>query len=128
MRPDLVDDVIKRPRVNLESAPSVILTYMLINNHDPVLKDTRVRQALALAIDRDGDHRGEVLRPRRARDGPLAADALGVQRQRHEVAARRRAREARCSTKPGFSPTPTASDCGWCTRRARMRFASRSRA
>jgi peptide/nickel transport system substrate-binding protein len=53
VRPDLVDDVIKRPRVKAESAPSVILTYMLINNTDPVLKDARVRKAIALAIDRD---------------------------------------------------------------------------
>ena len=53
VRLDLVDDVTKRPRVKLESAPSVLLTYMLINNTDPALKDRRVRQAIALAIDRE---------------------------------------------------------------------------
>ena len=53
VRPDLVDDVIKRPRVKKDSAPSVLLTYMLINNTDPVLADKRVRQALAYAIDRE---------------------------------------------------------------------------
>jgi peptide/nickel transport system substrate-binding protein len=52
VRPDLVDDVAKRPRVEVTSAPSVILTYMLLNNTDPVLKDRRVRQAIALALDR----------------------------------------------------------------------------
>ncbi|HEY5949955.1 MAG TPA: ABC transporter substrate-binding protein [Kofleriaceae bacterium] len=52
MRIDLVNDVIKRPRVQVASGPSVLLTYMLINNTDPVLKDKRVRQALALALDR----------------------------------------------------------------------------
>ncbi|HEX5062034.1 MAG TPA: ABC transporter substrate-binding protein [Kofleriaceae bacterium] len=52
-RLDLVDDVIKRPRVQVASAPSVLLTYMLINNTDPVLEDVRVRQAIALALDRD---------------------------------------------------------------------------
>jgi peptide/nickel transport system substrate-binding protein len=51
-RVDLVGDVTKRPRVQAASAPSVLLTYMLINNQDPVLKDRRVRQAIALAIDR----------------------------------------------------------------------------
>src|SRR5262249_39296218 len=53
VRNDLVDDVIKRPRVRLESGPSVLLTYMLINNQDPVLADRRVRQAIALALDRN---------------------------------------------------------------------------
>jgi len=53
VRPDLVDDVVKRPRVKVDSAPSVLLTYMLINNTDPVLRDPRVRKAIALALDRD---------------------------------------------------------------------------
>ncbi len=52
VRADLVDDVLERPRVRLQSAPSVILTYMLLNNDDPVLRDVRVRRAIALAIDR----------------------------------------------------------------------------
>jgi peptide/nickel transport system substrate-binding protein len=38
--------------VRIGSAPSVYLTYMLLNNADPILKDRRVRQAIALAIDR----------------------------------------------------------------------------
>jgi peptide/nickel transport system substrate-binding protein len=53
VRPDLVDEVIGRPRVQQQSGASVILTYMLINNTDPVLQDHRVREALALEIDRD---------------------------------------------------------------------------
>jgi peptide/nickel transport system substrate-binding protein len=53
VRPDLVDDVTRRPRVEVASGASVLLTYMLINNEDPVLKDKRVRQAIALALDRD---------------------------------------------------------------------------
>ena len=52
VRLDLIDDVVKRPRVRVESAPSVLLTYMLFNNQDPVLKDPRVRRAIALALDR----------------------------------------------------------------------------
>ncbi len=52
VRLDLVDDVDTRPRVEVTSAASVLLTYMLINNLDPVLKDPRVRHALALALDR----------------------------------------------------------------------------
>ena len=52
VRVDLVDDVIQRPRVHLDSGPSVLLTYMMLNNEDPALRDVRVRQAIALAIDR----------------------------------------------------------------------------
>lgn len=53
VRPDLVDDVAKRPRVEVSAGESVLLTYMLLNNMDPVLKDKRVRQAIALALDRE---------------------------------------------------------------------------
>jgi peptide/nickel transport system substrate-binding protein len=52
VRLDLVDEIKTRPRVHLESAPSVILTYLMINNDDPLLKDRRVREAIAYAIDR----------------------------------------------------------------------------
>ena len=52
VRADLVDDVAERPRVKVASGPSVILTYLMMNNDDPVMRDVRVRQAIALAIDR----------------------------------------------------------------------------
>ncbi len=51
-RLDLVDEVLDRPRVRVESGPSVFLTYLLLNNNDPILRDKRVRQAIALALDR----------------------------------------------------------------------------
>lgn len=53
VRPDLVDDVARRPRVEVSAGASVLLTYMLINNQDPLLRDVRVREALALAVDRE---------------------------------------------------------------------------
>jgi peptide/nickel transport system substrate-binding protein len=52
VRLDLLDEVAERPRVKMESAPSAILTYLIFNNEDPLLKDKRVRQAIALALDR----------------------------------------------------------------------------
>jgi peptide/nickel transport system substrate-binding protein len=52
VRLDLLDDVRDRPRVRLDSGPSVLLTYLMMNNADPLLSDVRVRQAIALAIDR----------------------------------------------------------------------------
>ena len=52
IRLDLVDEVLDRPRVRVQWGPSVFLTYLLLNNTDPLLKDVRVRQAIALAIDR----------------------------------------------------------------------------
>jgi peptide/nickel transport system substrate-binding protein len=53
VRLDLVNEIKTRPRVHLDSAPSVILTYLMMNNDDPLLKDRRVREAIALAIDRE---------------------------------------------------------------------------
>lgn len=51
-RYDLVDEVLGRPRVTVAKAPSVILTYLMMNNDDPQLADVRVRRAIALALDR----------------------------------------------------------------------------
>lgn len=52
VRLDLLDELTARPRVQLAAAPSVLLTYLMMNNADPLLRDARVRQAIALAIDR----------------------------------------------------------------------------
>jgi peptide/nickel transport system substrate-binding protein len=52
LRLDLLDDVARRPRIAVTSGPSVLLTYLMFNNDDPVLRDVRVRRAIALAIDR----------------------------------------------------------------------------
>ncbi|MCA9674882.1 MAG: ABC transporter substrate-binding protein [Kofleriaceae bacterium] len=53
VRLDLVDDVAARPRVEVESGPSALLTYLMMNNDDPVLGDVRVRRAIAYALDRE---------------------------------------------------------------------------
>jgi peptide/nickel transport system substrate-binding protein len=52
VRYDLLDDVLYRGRVVEQRSPSNVLTYMMFNNDDPVLKDVRVRRAIALALDR----------------------------------------------------------------------------
>ena len=51
-RPDLVDDIALQPRVVVHGGPSLLLTYMMLNNENAVLRDVRVREAIALAIDR----------------------------------------------------------------------------
>jgi peptide/nickel transport system substrate-binding protein len=51
VRLDLVDDVAAQG-LHVASEPSTILTYLMMNNTDPVLRDVRVRRAIALAIDR----------------------------------------------------------------------------
>lgn len=52
IRPDLVDDVLARDRLVEERGPSNVLSYMMFNLRDPVVKDRRVRHAIALALDR----------------------------------------------------------------------------
>lgn len=52
IRPDLVDDVLARPRLREQRGPSNVLSYMMFNLNDPVVKDPRVRHAIELAIDR----------------------------------------------------------------------------
>jgi peptide/nickel transport system substrate-binding protein len=53
LRHDLVDAVAGRARVYVDSGPGVILTYLMMQNEDPLLADVRVRQAIAHAIDRE---------------------------------------------------------------------------
>ncbi len=48
----LLDAVAENPRLRLETGRSSVLTYMGLNCEDPILKDPRVREAIALAIDR----------------------------------------------------------------------------
>lgn len=52
VRLDLIDEVAERPRVKLDAGPSALLTYLIFNNEDPILADKRVRQAIALSLDR----------------------------------------------------------------------------
>jgi peptide/nickel transport system substrate-binding protein len=53
LRLDLVDSLAGRARIHVTSGPSAILSYMMMHNEDPVLRDVRVRQAIAYAIDRE---------------------------------------------------------------------------
>ncbi|HEY1263204.1 MAG TPA: ABC transporter substrate-binding protein [Terriglobales bacterium] len=49
---DTVLTLEREPSLKVEHAPGTVLAYMAFNLRDPILKDTRVRQALAYAIDR----------------------------------------------------------------------------
>jgi peptide/nickel transport system substrate-binding protein len=50
--PLLLDAVEKQPRLKIVSARSSVYTYLGLNCEDPILKDARVRRAIAYAIDR----------------------------------------------------------------------------
>lgn len=52
-RPDVLDDLVELPRVRLASAPSAVFTFLGLNTSHPILKDKRVRKAIALGIDRE---------------------------------------------------------------------------
>lgn len=52
IRVDVVDVVAARERLHLVAGPSAILTYLMMQNEDPILDDVRVRKAIAHAIDR----------------------------------------------------------------------------
>lgn len=54
VRSDLIDDIAARGRIHVANGPSAILTYLMLNNRHPILGDVRVRQAIALSIDRAG--------------------------------------------------------------------------
>lgn len=51
--PDTVVTLARDPNLKVERGPGTRLAYLGFNLRDPILKDTRVRQAIAYALDRD---------------------------------------------------------------------------
>ena len=52
LTPDTVLTLEREPKLQVLRAPGTIVAYLAFNTRDPILKDTRVRQAIAYAIDR----------------------------------------------------------------------------
>jgi peptide/nickel transport system substrate-binding protein len=52
LTPDTVLTLAREPNLAVERAPGTRLAYMGFNLRDPILKDARVRQAIAYALDR----------------------------------------------------------------------------
>ena len=50
--PDMVLTLQREPRLGVLHGPGTVLGYMAFNLRDPILKDVRVRQAIAYALDR----------------------------------------------------------------------------
>ena len=49
---DMVLALEKEPNLEVEHAPGTVLNYLAFNLRDPILRDVRVRRAIAYAIDR----------------------------------------------------------------------------
>jgi len=52
LTPDMVLTLAKEPKVSVLRGPGTVVGYVAFNLHDPILKDVRVRQAIAYALDR----------------------------------------------------------------------------
>lgn len=52
LTPDMVDSLAKRRNLVVSSVPGTSLNYLAFNTQDPILKDVRVRQAIACSINR----------------------------------------------------------------------------
>ncbi len=52
LTPDIVDTLRRERNLEIQEQPGSSLQYLAFNLRDPILKDVRVRQALAYAIDR----------------------------------------------------------------------------
>jgi peptide/nickel transport system substrate-binding protein len=52
LTPDTVLTLQRQPSIAVERAPGTVLQYLGFNLRDPILKDVRVRQAIAFALDR----------------------------------------------------------------------------
>jgi peptide/nickel transport system substrate-binding protein len=92
----------------------VFLTYLLLNNSDPILKDKRVRQAIALAVDRPAIIAAKFGGRARLASGLLPpnhwAYAADVTRWNHDVErAKRLLDEAGHKDPDGNGPRPRFS-------------------
>jgi peptide/nickel transport system substrate-binding protein len=52
VRADLIEDVRRKSNLQIVTGKSALLTYVLLQNEDPILQDVRVRRAIAHGIDR----------------------------------------------------------------------------
>jgi peptide/nickel transport system substrate-binding protein len=52
LTPDTILTLQREPNLAVERAPGTVLAYLGFNLRDPILKDVRVRQAIAYALDR----------------------------------------------------------------------------
>ena len=52
MSADMVEAMRKQPGLQVQVTPGTVYSYLAFNLRDPILRDVRVRQALAYAIDR----------------------------------------------------------------------------
>jgi len=50
--PDMIHELERDPKLKIESGPNSAVMYMTFNVADPLLRDKRVRQAVACALDR----------------------------------------------------------------------------
>jgi peptide/nickel transport system substrate-binding protein len=111
VRLDLVAALRNRPRVHVESSPGVILTFLMMNNEDPVLRKREVRQAIAFALDRPAIIAAKLPHLARLATGLLPpqhwAYSGDVPRYDHDVAqAKRLLDEAGLRDPDGDGPAP----------------------
>ncbi|RXS95750.1 ABC transporter substrate-binding protein [Silvibacterium dinghuense] len=52
LTPDMIETLRKQPSLTVEDGPGTTLAYTVFNMHDPLLKDARIRRAIALGINR----------------------------------------------------------------------------
>ncbi len=79
MTADMIGALRRDPTLEVEQQPGTVLAYLAFNLRDPVLKDVRVRQALAYAIDRR-----PILHYLFGDQGRLAESVLPPQHWAHE--------------------------------------------
>ena len=98
MTADMVSALAKRPNLQVEDAPGTNLNYITFNAQDSVLRDVRVRQAIAYAMNRPLIIHSLMERPRPPGGEPVAAAALGMDRGSCSSILTTQPRQTRCST------------------------------
>jgi len=98
VQPDLIPYLARQPALRVERSPGVFFEYLAFNFRDSRLRDLRIRQAFAYAIDRDAIVHAMLRDTGRVASGMLPPEnwayAGDVTRYRYDLPAARRLIEA----------------------------------
>ena len=98
MPPDTVLTLERDPALTVQRGPGTRLAYLAFNLRDPILKDVRVRQAIAYALGSSPDDRVPLAQPGAGRRQRSAAPELGLRRRCASIRLTIPRRLGSCST------------------------------
>lgn len=94
-----IEELEKEPGVTIERVPNYVLSYLGWNNKLPIFQDVRVRQAIALTIDRDAIIENTLRGEAQPVYGPLPKATFGYSEKIEEKARQKYTKDVEAAKK-----------------------------